>query len=463
MHLRLDTIGIGRLAGLLSLLLILGFATDASQSIEPSTAAGAPDSAVRESALHALDAALADLFPDYAADIPRDAPRGSSAPAYDWLGADGRVIKCRLVVAPRSRDLWSVHQAVHAAAAKAGAQVLWAERLQPATAMTVTPLPEERDVLRMDLGLPGNATHTLLVRDPAAPAPALCWEDVPAPVSATELLGAEDRPTVAIVVDDWGYGLTAAGQGILDLDVPLTLSILPGLPTSREVALRRTDLAVPAPVEADATRDLRHKLGCPVDLSLGRLLPDAVPVARRETMLHLPMEPEDYPLVNPGRDAIMTWTAPDEIARRVGDAVAALPGVSGVNNHMGSAATASRATMDHVMDALAPHGLFFLDSRTSPRSQAYRTARGRGLAALENHVFLDEKQPTRAKVRRQVERLLELAETQGYAVAIGHPYPQTLDVLREELPRLRALGVRFVTVSELLALRGGDVVAAVTP
>ena len=463
MQLRLDTITFGRVSGLLSMLLILGLATTTSQSIEPSTAKGAPTSTERVAVLHALDAALATIFPDYLAELPHSGARGSSAPAYDWLGGDGRAIKCRVVTAPRTCDLWSVHQAVHAAAAGAGAQVLWAERLQPASAVTVTALPEERDVLRMDLGLPGNATHTLLIRDPAAPAPAVCWEDVPAPLTAAELLGADDRPTVAIVLDDWGYGLTPAGEGLLELDVPLTLSILPGLPTSREVALLRTDLAVPALPSADDSRELRHKLGCPVDLDLGRLLPDVVPASRRETMLHLPMQPDDYPVVNPGRNAVMTWSSPVEIARIVETAVASLPGVSGVNNHMGSAATSDSGVMDHVMDRLAPHGLFFLDSRTSPSSVAYRTARRHGLSALENHVFLDEKEPTREKVRGQVERLLELAETRGFAVAIGHPYGCTLDVLREEIPRLQALGVRFVTVSELLALQGGEALAAVTP
>lgn len=465
LQLRLDTPALGRPLGLLALLLILGIASTTSQSVEPSSAVGAPASDLRLHAARALDAALVSLFPDYAVDAPRAVSRGSSALAYDWLGVDGRLIKCRVVTAPRSRDLWSVHQAVHAAVARAGGEVLWAERLQPAEGMTVTAPAEERDVLRLDLGLPGAATHTLLVVDPAVPAPAVCWEDVAPPLTADELLGVGDAPTVAIIVDDWGYGETAASAGVLDLDVPLTLSILPGLRESRRYALLRTDLAVPAGVDPDAEdpRRLRHELGCPVDLSVGRLLPDAVPAQRRETMLHLPMQPDDYPRIDPGRDAVMTWTPADEIARIVGEAVNDLPGISGVNNHMGSAATADPVAMTHVMDSLAPHGLYFVDSRTSPRSVAYRTARRHGLTALQNHVFLDEKQPSREKVRRQVERCLELAQTQGSVVAICHPYPQTLDVLREEIPRLEALGVRFVTVSELLALRGGDALAALTP
>lgn len=445
-------------------LFVLGAASSTSQSLVPH-----PDRAAAMGT-HALDVAqrldtvLGRVFEDYAAEIPRGAPTGSTAAAYDWLGDGGRVIKCRMVTARRSCALWETLQDLEKRAANAGAKLLWAQRLQPdGQDFAGTAPAEERDVLRVDLGTPGVATHTLLVRDPAAPPPAVCWEDVPLPVSAEELLGSADQPTVAIVVDDWGYGETPSSRGMLELDIPLTLAILPGLPHSRETALLRTDLALPDPgrsQDADASSaDLRRDLGCPVELRVGRLLPDAVPSARRETMLHLPMEPEDYPRIRPGRNAVMTTTPGAEVARIVETAVSNLPGITGVNNHMGSAATADSRVMGHVMGALAPTGLFYLDSRTSPRSTAYRTARRHGLTAVENTLFLDDKDPTRAEVRANLERCLELAETQGTVVAICHPYAPTLAVLHQEIPRLRAAGVRFVTVSEMLALERRDLLA----
>jgi polysaccharide deacetylase 2 family uncharacterized protein YibQ len=54
-------------------------------------------------------------------------------------------------------------------------------------------------------------------------------------------------------------------------------------------------------------------------------------------------------------------------------------------------------------------------------------------------------------VLRELERLKRKAREQGQAVAIGHPFPETLEVLERELPKLRDEGFELVTISELLA------------
>jgi polysaccharide deacetylase 2 family uncharacterized protein YibQ len=130
-------------------------------------------------------------------------------------------------------------------------------------------------------------------------------------------------------------------------------------------------------------------------------------------------------------------------------ALDAVPGALGVNNHMGSQLSADRRSMDLVLGELARHGLYFLDSRTSPDTVAYRTALGLGMAAAERQVFLDP-DPDPEAIAGQFWRLLNLARQRGSAIAIGHPYPSTLEVLRREIPAARALGYEFVPVSYLL-------------
>lgn len=263
---------------------------------------------------------------------------------------------------------------------------------------------------------------------PPRPAPA-----APSPPSLTDLLGPLDQPTIAIIVDDWGHRRDATTRGFAELDFPLTFSILPGLRFSRQDALQATPLALPAGGDG----------GTPAG---------PPPRRRREIMLHLPMEPEGYPDHDPGPDPLRVGMGRGEVAAILDAALAGVPGARGLNNHMGSAATADAALMSALADELAARDLFFLDSLTTPHSVAAARMRAAGVPTLVNRIFLDQSVTSREQVRELLARLVKSARARGAAVGLCHPYPETLAILSEELPRLREQGLRMVTVSELLAL-----------
>ncbi|MBK7702262.1 MAG: divergent polysaccharide deacetylase family protein [bacterium] len=129
---------------------------------------------------------------------------------------------------------------------------------------------------------------------------------------------------------------------------------------------------------------------------------------------------------------------------------------------MGSAATADPELMSALADELAARGMYFLDSLTTPRSVAAARMRAAGVPTLVNRIFLDQSVTNREQVRELLARLVKSARARGAAVGICHPYPETLAVLSEELPRLRDEGLRMVTVSELLALEAARRTAAET-
>ena len=165
-----------------------------------------------------------------------------------------------------------------------------------------------------------------------------------------------------------------------------------------------------------------------------------------EILCHLPMEPKGQ--ATPGRNAILTSMSDDEIARVTRENLAAVPNARGVNNHMGSRATADRRVMTSVLRAL-PDDLYFIDSRTGTRSVAEDVARELNVPTASRHVFLDDV-ATEGAVRRQVAALAAAAEKRGVAIGIGHPYPVTLRVLAEELPELKARGFRLVRASAVV-------------
>jgi len=168
----------------------------------------------------------------------------------------------------------------------------------------------------------------------------------------------------------------------------------------------------------------------------------------REVLLHMPMEAVANHSPGPGDGAVEVGLPAGEIRARVERALQVVAGARGMNNHMGSRATADAATMRDVMTVLRDHGLYFLDSRTTSETVAERVARESGVPALRRDVFLDVVSEPDA-VRRALEQAVTRARIQGSAVAIGHVHPLTVELLALELPRI-AGEVKLVRPSQLL-------------
>jgi polysaccharide deacetylase 2 family uncharacterized protein YibQ len=221
--------------------------------------------------------------------------------------------------------------------------------------------------------------------------------------------GPAPRARLALVIDDLGRDLGEV-ERLLALDVPMSYAVLPFEPESERVALR-----------------LRE--------------------AGSEVLVHLPMEAEGGG--DPGPGAVVEGLSRRRITKRTETAIDAVPGATGVNNHMGSRITAEEGAMGAILDVVARRGLFFVDSRTTAETRAFEWARERGIAAAKRDVFLDD-DPAEAAVAAQFAAWLDVARANGAAVAIGHPREATLAVLERELPRARAAGFELVPVSFLL-------------
>jgi len=242
-----------------------------------------------------------------------------------------------------------------------------------------------------------NATPPVTTEAPSKSAPPA--EEVPVP------------PRVAIVVDDLGRDLAAADR-LLATGEALTFSVLPFLPHSQETARR-------------------------------------VHAAGEEVLLHLPMEPQAYPRIRPGRGGLLLSMDEVDLLHQLDEDLAAVPFIDGVNNHMGSHLTEEEAPMAVVMEQLASRGLFFLDSRTTPHSVATVAAAQAGVEWLSRDLFLDN-DPHPESIAAQFDKLMDLALTRGHAIAIGHPHPTTLDALEVALPKLREKGIVVVPLVDLL-------------
>ncbi len=202
----------------------------------------------------------------------------------------------------------------------------------------------------------------------------------------------------------------------------------------------RRALALPGPV---AVAVLPHT-------AYGITLAEEAYRAGKEVLLHLPMDPDNDIDAAPGPGRLETQMSAREIVAMFTYDLQTVPHAVGVNNHMGSRLTQNANSMSALMRALRTHGgLFFLDSRTSPRSVAARIAVEHEIPALERDVFLDNERGE-DNVWRSIQRMERLLAARGHAIAIGHPYPETLAALERWLPTLAARGIRVVPFSVML-------------
>lgn len=217
------------------------------------------------------------------------------------------------------------------------------------------------------------------------------------------------RGRLAILLDDGGQRMNLVTTAAV-LPAEIGIAILPFLPYSAETATEMYD-------------------------------------AGHEVWLHLPMEAVGDS--DPGPGALMVAMSDDELRDAVYMAINNIPHVVGINNHMGSKATANLRMMTWVMQELASMDLAFLDSRTTVDTVAEEAARAQGVKTGRRHVFLDNER-TETAIREQLDEAVYRARMEGEIIAIGHLNKITVAVLAEEIPKLGRRGVTLARPSDLL-------------
>lgn len=168
----------------------------------------------------------------------------------------------------------------------------------------------------------------------------------------------------------------------------------------------------------------------------------------KEIMLHLPMEAISHNPLGPG--GLSLDMSEQEFVWALQKDLESVPHVTGINNHMGSLLTSHPGHMVWLMEEIRRNGkLFFVDSRTTNASVAMTVAVQEGVPSLQRDIFLDHDNKLES-IRNQFIKTIARAKKTGTALAIGHPHENTITVLEEMLPQLEALGVRLVSVSEMI-------------
>ncbi len=229
---------------------------------------------------------------------------------------------------------------------------------------------------------------------------------------------AAQKPRIAIIIDDLGYA-AELGRRVTELPGPVACAVLPSTPLAGRIA-------------------------------------EAANAAGKEVLLHLPLEAiRSQPRKDPGVISLDMTRA--QFARTFAQDILSVPHVSGVNSHRGSLLTQHPGHMTWLMEEISARGdLFFVDSYTTHESIALMLAIESGVPALKRDVFLDPDSAPET-VAREFQRLKDIAKKRGMAVAIGHPYPATIEMLERELPQLKSDGIELVSIRDLLLIAARQV------
>ncbi|MFH1837771.1 MAG: divergent polysaccharide deacetylase family protein [Candidatus Omnitrophota bacterium] len=224
-----------------------------------------------------------------------------------------------------------------------------------------------------------------------------------------EVLEIKEIFKVAIVLDDFGYNkinLSALG----DLTVPVTIAVLPNTPYSKTVSRFAEEKGI-------------------------------------EVILHLPMQPEggNVPLEV---DTVLVGMEDGEIRDIIGRALDSVPFAKGISNHMGSKATGDARTMTIIFEELKKRNMFFLDSFTSPDSVCGKIAEEKDVPCFQRDIFLDNSRETK-KIEQCLINLVALKNNRNSAIGIGHDRMVTFEALKNIVPEMEKMGVKFVKLSDL--------------
>lgn len=222
---------------------------------------------------------------------------------------------------------------------------------------------------------------------------------------------------VAIIIDDIGYDLGPVKE-LLKINADLTFAILPFCTHTREAA------------------EMLHR-------------------AQRETLLHLPMEPDSYPREKPGNGALFTDMNDEELVFQLEKDLAAVPYISGVNNHMGSKFMGDKKKLSLIFSKLKKKNLFFIDSRTSANTKAFAASEKVGLPVVARKIFLDNSRD----YNEIYNNLINIAKNNGDVspvIVVGHPYPETIRAINDAIKVIREKGISIVPVSQIIKAKASD-------
>lgn len=214
----------------------------------------------------------------------------------------------------------------------------------------------------------------------------------------------DSKGRIVIIIDDFGYRNDSVSEGFLELKEDITFAVIPGHEHSETFAGKAAS-------------------------------------AGFEVIVHMPMESKVSELREEPFNLTDEMTG-KELESMLSRAYEQIPHAVGMNNHQGSLLTEDARAMAVVASYLKSNNKFFIDSRTTSGSIAEEQMIEFGVPVAIRRIFLDNDLDPNL-ISQQFDKLAYWAGRRGRAIGIGHAKQTTLEVIKKEIPRLKAEGYVF--------------------
>lgn len=168
-----------------------------------------------------------------------------------------------------------------------------------------------------------------------------------------------------------------------------------------------------------------------------------------EVLIQIPLEPYDYPRVNPGRNTLTVEASPAATLENLHRTMGRITNYTGVMNYMGARFTAEPEAMTSVIQDIAKRGLLYLDDGTSARSKADSVAAQQGAPFAAADLLIDASQD-RGAILKKLDELERIARAKGTAIATGSAFDVTVEAVTSWANEAKARGIEIVPVSALV-------------
>ncbi len=167
-----------------------------------------------------------------------------------------------------------------------------------------------------------------------------------------------------------------------------------------------------------------------------------------EVVMQVPLEPFDYPNVNPGRNTLTIDADAAENIKALHWSLSRTTNYVGVVNYMGARFSADSDAMTVLMTELGKRGLMYLDDGSSARSVSPQAAAKNRVPFAAADTAIDAKQD-RGEILKKLDELERTARANGFAIGTGSAFPVTVDTLSGWVAEARKRGIEIVPISAL--------------